>query len=48
MKEKVAPEVISGKKIIALAITEPQAGSDVSNITTTAVKDVRSVPPSAP
>lgn len=41
MKEKVAPEVISGKKIIALAITEPQAGSDVSNITTTAVRDVR-------
>lgn len=40
MKEQIAPQVISGKKIIALAITEPQAGSDVSNITTTAVRDV--------
>jgi len=39
MKETIAPEVISGKKIIALAITEPQAGSDVSNLTTTAVRD---------
>eukprot|EP01127_Copromyxa_protea_P010106 TRINITY_DN2435_c0_g1_i1.p1 TRINITY_DN2435_c0_g1~~TRINITY_DN2435_c0_g1_i1.p1 ORF type:complete len:410 (-),score=99.70 TRINITY_DN2435_c0_g1_i1:29-1258(-) len=39
MKEQVAPEIISGKKIIALCITEPQVGSDVSGLTTTAVRD---------
>jgi len=39
IKSKVAPEVISGKKIICLAITEPNAGSDVANLETTAVRD---------
>ena len=37
LKEKVAPEVLLGKRRICLAITEPIAGSDVANITTTAV-----------
>jgi acyl-CoA dehydrogenase len=39
LKEKVIPKVISGEKIIALAITEPSGGSDVANIKTRAVKD---------
>lgn len=38
MKEKVGTEVLSGEKRIALAITEPYAGSDVANITCTATK----------
>ncbi|KAF5350807.1 hypothetical protein D9758_010395 [Tetrapyrgos nigripes] len=37
--EKVVPEVLSGKKYIALAITEAFAGSDVSGLQTTAVRD---------
>jgi alkylation response protein AidB-like acyl-CoA dehydrogenase len=36
MKADVVPEVLSGRKRISLAITEPQAGSDVANIITTA------------
>lgn len=32
------PEILSGRKRISLAITEPSAGSDVRNITTTAHK----------
>jgi len=39
LKAKVMPEVLSGKKIIALGITEPNAGSDVANIQTKAVRD---------
>ncbi|ODV91331.1 hypothetical protein CANCADRAFT_122631 [Tortispora caseinolytica NRRL Y-17796] len=35
--DRVAPEVVSGKKRICLCITEPDAGSDVANLTTTAV-----------
>ncbi len=31
-------EVLSGSKIIALAITDPDAGSDVANLKCTAVK----------
>eukprot|EP00924_Labyrinthula_sp_SR-Ha-C_P013002 maker-scaffold_12-snap-gene-6.44-mRNA-1 protein AED:0.00 eAED:0.00 QI:206/1/1/1/1/1/2/452/516 len=38
MKEKIGKEVLNGEKRIALAITEPYAGSDVANIQTTAVK----------
>ncbi|KAJ3103482.1 hypothetical protein HDU97_010065 [Phlyctochytrium planicorne] len=38
MKEKIVPEVISGKKKICLAISEPGAGSDVSNIQCVATK----------
>lgn len=38
LKAKVIPEVLTGKKRICLAISEPTAGSDVANIRTTAVK----------
>ncbi len=38
-KEKYIPPSIKGDEIWAIAITEPNAGSDVTNITTTAVKD---------
>lgn len=36
LAQKVVKEVLSGEKIICLAITEPYAGSDVANIRTTA------------
>ncbi|KAI8345337.1 acyl-CoA dehydrogenase/oxidase [Blakeslea trispora] len=36
IKQKVVPDCLAGEKIIALAITEPTAGSDVANIKTTA------------
>jgi len=39
IKKRVVPEVISGDKIAALAITESSGGSDVANIKTRAVKD---------
>lgn len=39
LKERVIPSVISGDKIIALAITEPSGGSDVANLKTRAVRD---------
>jgi acyl-CoA dehydrogenase len=39
MKEVVVPKVLSGNKIICLAISEPNAGSDVANIITTAKRD---------
>lgn len=39
MKARVIPEVLSGEKISALAITEPGGGSDVANLKTRAVKD---------
>jgi alkylation response protein AidB-like acyl-CoA dehydrogenase len=39
LQAKVVPEVLSGKKYIALAISEAFAGSDVSGLQTTAVKD---------
>lgn len=38
IQEKVIPECVYGTKKICLAITEPIAGSDVSNIACTAVK----------
>lgn len=38
LKDKVARDVITGRKIMALAVTEPFGGSDVGNIRTTAVK----------
>ncbi len=38
-KAEILPGVLSGDLISALAITEPGAGSDVANISTTAVKD---------
>jgi alkylation response protein AidB-like acyl-CoA dehydrogenase len=33
---RILPEILTGQKRICLAITEPSAGSDVRNITTTA------------
>ncbi len=39
MKQMVAPAVIAGQKHISLGITEPGGGSDVAQLTTTAVRD---------
>ena len=39
MKQRVAPPVLAGEKNISLGITEPGAGSDVAQISTTAVRD---------
>lgn len=39
MQQRVVPELLSGDKIAALAITEPNGGSDVANIKTRAVSD---------
>ncbi|KAK9460701.1 acyl-CoA dehydrogenase/oxidase [Lipomyces oligophaga] len=38
VKKRVLPELLSGEKRICLCITEPDAGSDVANITTVAKK----------
>ncbi len=38
-KQKYIPELASGEKLIAFALTEPGAGSDVSGIETTAVRN---------
>ena len=39
MKARVLPQILSGEKISALAITEPSGGSDVANLSTTAQRD---------
>jgi len=39
MKDRIIPQVLSGEKISALAITEPSGGSDVANLQTTARLD---------
>ena len=39
VKARVLPQVLSGEKISALAITEPGGGSDVANLRTTARRD---------
>ena len=39
LKRRIAPQVLRGDKIICLAISEPNAGSDVANIATTARRD---------
>lgn len=39
MKRRIAPQVLAGEKIHALAVTEPSGGSDVSNLCTSAVRD---------
>ena len=39
IKARVLPEILSGRKISALAITEPGGGSDVANLRTTARRD---------
>lgn len=38
LQERLLPEILQGKKRMALAITEPDAGSDVANIQTTATR----------
>ena len=38
-KQLVLPQLVSGKAIMGTAITEPDAGSDVTSATTTAVKE---------
>ena len=38
LQEQFLPELLRGKKRICIAITEPEAGSDVANIHTTAEK----------
>ncbi|GAW20498.1 hypothetical protein ANO14919_100040 [Xylariales sp. No.14919] len=38
LQERLLPDLLTGKKRCCIAITEPDAGSDVANITTTAVK----------
>jgi len=39
LKARVRPQILSGKKISALAITEPSGGSDVANLRTTARRE---------
>lgn len=39
LKMKYLPQIASGKKLAAFGLTEPGAGSDVSGIKTTAVRD---------
>lgn len=39
VKARVLPEILSGQKISALAITEPSGGSDVANLRTRARRD---------
>ena len=39
MKDEVAPPVLRGEKWISLGITEPGGGSDVANLSTTAVRE---------
>lgn len=39
LKQRIIPDVLNGKKIAALGITEPGAGSDVANLRTTAQRD---------
>ncbi len=38
-KKKYLPDIASGKKLVAFALTEPNAGSDAGGIQTTATKD---------
>ena len=38
-KKKYRPQIASGKRLAAFALTEPEAGSDAGNIKTTAKKD---------
>lgn len=38
MKSRVAPDILAGRKLIALCVTEPSGGSDVAGIMTRAVR----------
>ena len=37
-RQEVLPDVLAGRKVAALAVTEPSGGSDVANLRTTAVR----------
>lgn len=39
MKERVLPSLVAGDNIVAIAMTEPGAGSDLQGVKTTAVRD---------
>jgi acyl-CoA dehydrogenase len=39
LKQRIAPDVLTGERISCLAITEPSGGSDVANLQTTARRD---------
>src|SRR5262249_12477560 len=39
LKKRVLPDILSGTKISALAITEPQGGSDVASLKTKAIRE---------
>lgn len=39
LQQRVVPEVLAGRAIAALAVTEPSGGSDVANLQTKAVRD---------
>lgn len=39
LKARIAPPVLAGEKVMALAISEPSGGSDVANIRTTAKRE---------
>lgn len=39
VRDRVVPQVLTGEKISALAVTEPGGGSDVANLQTRAVRD---------
>jgi len=39
LKARVLPEILAGRKISALAVTEPSGGSDVANLRTTARRE---------
>lgn len=38
LRERIAPQVLAGEKIMALAVTEPSGGSDVASLKTRAVR----------
>jgi acyl-CoA dehydrogenase len=38
-REQYMPDIVAGRKIVAVAVTEPDAGSDVKSIRTTARRD---------
>ena len=42
LKQKVIPEVLAGRVIIALGLSEPDSGSDVAAAKTAAVRTARS------
>jgi len=39
LRERIAPQVLAGDKIMALAVTEPSGGSDVASLKTRAIRD---------